>query len=46
MPTGTVLPEAREVLRAVARTGWCSPPAMSRRDEIFAVVDAAFEEGV
>jgi len=43
---GTVLPETRTVLRAIARHGLLLATGHLARDEIFAVVDAAREEGV
>jgi hypothetical protein len=43
---GRVLPETREVLRAVARHGLVLATAHLARDDTFAVVEAAFEEGV
>lgn len=43
---GNVLPETRAVLRAVARHGLVLATGHLGRDEIFAVVDAAREEGV
>lgn len=43
---GAVLPETREVLRAIARHGMVLATGHLSRDEIFAVVDAALEEGV
>jgi Family of unknown function (DUF6282) len=44
--SGVVLPETREVLRTVARHGLVLATGHLGRDEIFAVVDAALEEGV
>lgn len=44
--TGTVLPETREVLRVVAEHGMVLATGHLSRDEIFAVVEAAREEGV
>jgi hypothetical protein len=41
-----LLPEAREVLRAIARHGLILATAHLGRDDTFAVVDGAFEEGV
>jgi hypothetical protein len=43
---GQLLPETREVLRAVARHGLVLATAHLARDDTFAVVNAAFEEGV
>jgi Family of unknown function (DUF6282) len=43
---GTVLPELREVLGMIARHGMLLATGHLSRDEIFAVVDAALEEGV
>jgi hypothetical protein len=43
---GAVLPEARTVLRAIARHGLLLATGHLARDEIFAVVDAAREEGI
>ena len=43
---GTVLPETRTVLRAIARHGLLLATGHLARDENFAVVDAAREEGV
>jgi hypothetical protein len=43
---GAVLPEARVVLAAIARHGLVLATGHLSRDEIFAVVDAAREEGV
>jgi len=43
---GTVLPEVREVLGMIARHGMLLATGHLSRDEIFAVVDAALEEGV
>lgn len=43
---GAVLPDTREVLRLIARHGMVLATGHLSRDEIFAVVDAAFEEGV
>lgn len=43
---GALLPEARTVLRAIARHGLLLATGHLARDEIFAVVDAAREEGV
>jgi hypothetical protein len=44
--TGAVLPETRTVLKAIARHGLLLATGHLSRDEIFAVVDAAREEGV
>ena len=44
--SGQVLPETRDVLRTVARHGVILATAHLARDDTFAVVDAAFEEGV
>jgi hypothetical protein len=44
--SGVVLPETRTVLRAIARHGLLLATGHLARDEIFAVVDAAREEGV
>jgi Family of unknown function (DUF6282) len=43
---GAVLPETRDVLRTIARHGLVLATAHLGRDDTFAVVDAAFEEGV
>ena len=43
---GGVLPETRAVLRTIARHGLQLATGHLARDEIFAVVDAALEEGV
>jgi hypothetical protein len=43
---GLVLPEVREVLGMIARHGMLLATGHLDRDEIFAVVDAALEEGV
>jgi hypothetical protein len=43
---GEVLPQARAVLRRVAKHGMVLATGHLARDEIFAVVDAAIEEGV
>ncbi|HTX45096.1 MAG TPA: DUF6282 family protein [Solirubrobacteraceae bacterium] len=43
---GTVLPETREVLAMIARHGMLLATGHIGRDEIFAVVDAACEQGV
>ena len=43
---GALLPETRDVLRAIARHGLILATAHLARDDTFAVVDGAFEEGV
>jgi hypothetical protein len=43
---GRVLPETRDVLRAIARHGLVLATGHLARDDAFAVVEAAFEEGV
>ncbi|HEX3268745.1 MAG TPA: DUF6282 family protein [Gaiellaceae bacterium] len=43
---GLLLPETREVLRAIARHGLILATAHLARDDAFAVVDGALEEGV
>jgi Family of unknown function (DUF6282) len=43
---GALLPETREVLRAIARHGLILATAHLGRDDTFAVVDGALEEGV
>ena len=43
---GALLPETRVVLRTIARHGLLLATGHLARDEIFAVVDAALEEGV
>ena len=43
---GRVLPETRDVLRAIARHGLVLATAHLARDDTFAVVEAAFDEGV
>jgi alkanesulfonate monooxygenase SsuD/methylene tetrahydromethanopterin reductase-like flavin-dependent oxidoreductase (luciferase family) len=43
---GVVLPEVREVLAMIARHGMVLATGHLSRDEIFAVVDAALDEGV
>jgi hypothetical protein len=43
---GTVLPDLREVLKLIARHNMLLATGHLSRDEIFAVVDAALEEGV
>ncbi|HKI91887.1 MAG TPA: DUF6282 family protein [Gaiellaceae bacterium] len=43
---GGVLPETRNVLRAIARHGLVLATGHLGRDDAFAVVEAAFEEGV
>jgi Family of unknown function (DUF6282) len=45
-PEGALLPEARDVLRAVARHGLILATGHLARDDTFAIVDAALEEGV
>jgi Family of unknown function (DUF6282) len=45
-PDGTVLPETRAVLRSISRHDLILATGHLSRDEIFAVVDAAVEEGV
>jgi hypothetical protein len=45
-PEGRVLPETRGVLRAIARHDLVLATAHLARDDTFAVVEAAFEEGV
>jgi hypothetical protein len=45
-PAGQVLPETLDVLRAIARHGLILATGHLARDDAFAVVDAAFEEGV
>jgi len=45
-PDGKLLPEAREVVRAIARHGLVLATGHLARDDAFAVVDAAREEGV
>jgi len=45
-PAGQVLPETLDVLRAIARHGLVLATGHLARDDAFAVVDAAFEEGV
>ena len=45
-PDGQLLPETRAVLRAIARHGLVLATAHLARDDTFAVVDAALEEGV
>ena len=44
--SGQVLPETRDVLRTIARHGLILATAHLARDDTFAVVDGAFEEGV
>lgn len=44
--SGAVLPETRQVLERIARHGMVLATGHLNRDEIFAVVDAAFEVGV
>jgi hypothetical protein len=43
---GRVLPDTRDVLRTIARHGLVLATAHLARDDAFAVVEAAFEEGV
>jgi hypothetical protein len=43
---GQLLPETRDVLRAIARHGLILATGHLGRDDAFAVVDGAFEEGV
>lgn len=45
-PDGGVLPETRAVLRAIARHGLVLATGHLARDDTFAIVDAALEEGV
>jgi hypothetical protein len=45
-PDGRILPETREVLAMIAKHGMLLATGHLGRDEIFAVVDAALEEGV
>ena len=45
-PAGQVLPETLDVLRAIARHGLVLATGHLARDDAFAVVDAAVEEGV
>ena len=45
-PRGEVLPTTREVLRAIARHGLILATGHLSRDDAFAVVDVALEEGV
>jgi hypothetical protein len=45
-PAGEVLPATRDVLRAIARHGLVLATGHLSRDDTFAVVDAALEEGV
>jgi Family of unknown function (DUF6282) len=45
-PDGALLPETRDVLRAIARHGLILATGHLGRDDAFAVVDAAREEGV
>jgi hypothetical protein len=45
-PDGGLLPEARDVLRAIARHDLILATGHLARDDTFAVVDAALEEGV
>jgi hypothetical protein len=44
--SGALLPEARDVLRAVARHGLILATGHLGRDDAFAVVEGAFQEGV
>jgi Family of unknown function (DUF6282) len=43
---GRLLPETRDVLRAIARHGLILATGHLARDDTFAVVDGAFEEGI
>jgi Family of unknown function (DUF6282) len=45
-PDGRVLPDTRDVLRAIARHGLVLATGHLARDDAFAIVDAALEEGV
>ena len=45
-PSGRLLPETRDVLRAIARHDLILATGHLARDDTFAVVDAALEEGV
>ena len=45
-PDGKLLPETRDVLKAIARHGLILATAHLARDDTFAVVDGALEEGV
>ena len=45
-PDGQLLPEARDVVRAIARHGLVLATGHLARDDTFAIVDAALEEGV
>jgi hypothetical protein len=45
-PAGRLLPETRDVLRAIARHGLALATGHLARDDTFAVVDGALEEGV
>jgi hypothetical protein len=45
-PAGRLLPETRDVLRAIARHGLVLATGHLARDDTFAVVDGALEEGV
>jgi hypothetical protein len=45
-PEGRLLPETRDVLRAIARHGLILATGHLGRDDTFAVVDGALEEGV
>jgi Family of unknown function (DUF6282) len=45
-PDGRLLPEARDVVRAIARHGLILATGHLARDDTFAIVDAALEEGI
>ena len=45
-PEGRVLPETRDVLRTISRHGLIVATGHLARDDTFALVEAAFEEGV
>ena len=45
-PEGRVLPETRDVLRTIARHGLILATGHLARDDTFALVEAAFDEGV
>ena len=45
-PDGRLLPETRDVLRTIARHGLILATGHLARDDTFALVDGAFEEGV
>ena len=45
-PDGRLLPETRDVLRAIARHGLILATGHLARDDTFAVIDGALEEGV